>query len=126
MILTLIKHEKVLRSMLWLPIGLAMGAFLLALKETPPPGLPFFARDFRPQYLFFPALFFCAILAPYLLAFGAVVRTSRYHMTLPVPAREAWLSRLLGLGGSAFAAMALASSRPKRWVTTCSSLISRR
>ena len=110
MILTLIKHEKVLRSMLWLPIGLAMGAFLLALKETPPPGLPFFARDFRPQYLFFPALFFCAILAPYLLAFGAVVRTSRYHMTLPVPAREAWLSRLLGLGGSAFAAMALAAA----------------
>jgi hypothetical protein len=109
MILTLIKRDQVFRSMKWLPIGLAMGAFLLALKETPPPGLPFFARDFRPQYLFFPALFFWATLVPYLLASGATVSTGKYHMTLPIPARTVWLSHILALAISAFAVLALAA-----------------
>jgi hypothetical protein len=109
MIAKLIKHERILRSMLWLPIGLAMGAFLLALKETPPPGIPLFPRDFSPQYLFFPALFFWAILVPYLLASGAVVRSSRYQMTLPLPARRIWLAHVLPCTISALAALALAA-----------------
>ena len=36
MILMLMRYDRMLRSMRWLPIGLAMGAFLLALKGTPP------------------------------------------------------------------------------------------
>jgi hypothetical protein len=110
MIHDLMKQEKSIRSILWLPVGLAMGAFLLALHETPASGIPFLPRDFAPQYLFYPTLFFWAIISPYLLAFGATQRCSRYHMALPLRARDLWLSHMLSLAGSAFAILGVASA----------------
>jgi hypothetical protein len=95
--------------MIWLPVGLAMGAFLLALQETPASGIPFLPPDFAPQYLFYPALFFWAILSPYMLAFGATERCSKYHMALPLRTRDLWLSHVFGLVGSALAILGVAS-----------------
>lgn len=109
MISTLIRYEKPLRSLTWLPVGLAMGAFLLALHETPPAGLPFFDKEFAPQYLFYPALFFWAIISPYMLAFGATQRCGRYHMALPLGTKDLWLSHMLALVGSALAILGIAS-----------------
>jgi hypothetical protein len=103
-----IRYEKPMRSLIWLPIGLAMGAFLLALHETPPAGLPFLNPDFAPQYLFYPALFFWAIISPYMLAFGATRRCGRHQMALPLRTRELWLSHVVALGGSALAILGVA------------------
>ena len=103
----LLIREKGLRSLVWLPIGLAAGMVLVALVKKPPGGLPFLPESFRPQYFFYPALYHWVYLSSFAVYAGVTGRTSRLYVALPITACALWLTRILAvmLGGIAIVAV---------------------
>ena len=107
MIGQLLIREKGIRSMVWLPIGLAAGLVLAVLARKPPGGLPFLPEAFRAQYYYYPALYHWAYLAGFAAYAGVTGRSGRLYMALPITAFSLWLSRILAMvmGGIAIIAI---------------------
>ncbi len=103
MIGKLLLREKGIRSMAWLPIGLAAGVVLFALVGKPPGGLPFLPDWFKPQYFFYPVLYHWVYLTGFAAHAGVTGRSNRLYVALPMAACTLWLSRTLAviLGGVA-------------------------
>lgn len=107
MIARLLVREKGIRSMVWLPIGLAAGVVLFALVGKPPGGLPFLPDWFKPQYFFYPVLYHWVYLTGFAAYAGVTGRSNRLYVALPMTACTLWLSRVLAviLGGFAIIAV---------------------